>query len=186
MLRLGDPYAANARLLFFGQPPQAQIALFATLDNPSQVGDDLQTVIKGLYTALDPASNRDHTALLTAMSEALAKIEDDFPDAKLLSGEIEVWLQGRIEAENGNVETAIEKYTQAINYNNQNPAIYMDRALAYASLNDYDSALTDLNRIVELDATRQNTVARFIEDNSALKDYLQEKRAEFPALSQKN
>jgi tetratricopeptide (TPR) repeat protein len=181
LFRLGGQFAAQARNLFFNLDSEEQLALYTSLAAPEQVGEDLQIVIKGVYTQLD---NSDHySALLQAMTDSLDKIAASFPDSRLLNGEIKAWLDGRQQAQAGNDKAAIEAYAHAISYNDQNPAVYLDRAEAYTRLGQHNEALMDFNRTMELDPGRQAQIANAIRSDSALRDYLMNHQQAFPTLA---
>jgi tetratricopeptide (TPR) repeat protein len=182
LFRLGGEFAVSARNLFFSLDTDQQLAMFTDLTALEQVGEDLQTVIQGLYTYLE---NEDHhNVILQAMAGDLEEIEDAFPDSRILHGEIKTWLKGRVQAEMDNDEQAIASYTRAINYNDRNPAIYLDRALAYSRLEQYDEALADLERVVELDPERQAATTDAVQSNASLRDYLFAHQESFPTLVQ--
>ena len=181
LFRLGDAFADGARELYFGLEQEQQLATFSELSAPEQVGEDLQRVIKGLYTHLEDSDA--HNALLQAMVGDLQAIKAAFPDSSILCGELSAWLEGRTQARAGDGEKAVQAYGRAIDYGGQNPAIYVDRGLAYARLGQYDDALADLGRAVELDRDRQESVSELIRGNRPLSDYLKEHQDDFPALS---
>jgi tetratricopeptide (TPR) repeat protein len=185
LFRLGGEYAVSGRSLFFGLDSDQQLAMFTELTAPEQVGEDLQLVVKGLYTHLEDEDH--HNALLQTMADDLNKIEGAFPDSRILHGEIKAWLEGRKQADEGNVEEAIASYTRAIEYNDQNPAIYLDRALTYGRLDQHDKeqshkALADLSRAIDLDPERKATVVSIIQSNPYLGDYLMSHQEDFPIL----
>jgi len=182
LFRLGDDEsAASARDLFFGLDDVQQLAIFTDLTAPEQMGEDLQTVVVGLYTHLE--DDDQHTALLQAMVKDLKQIETAFPDSRILCVEIEAWIEGKTYFQGGDYEDAVDSYTQAIGYNGKNPATYLDRALAYTHLDQYDKALVDLSHVIELDPGRRSQVANIIRSHSPLHDYLTTHRQDFPTLA---
>jgi tetratricopeptide (TPR) repeat protein len=187
LFELGGEFAASGRDLFFGLDADEQVAMFTALNAPEQVGDDLQTVIRGIYTHLElaPEGNDPQNDLLHAMANDLEQIEDDFPDSRILRCEINAWLQGRERFQNGEHEAAIDAYTQATSFNSdaQNPATHLDRALAYARAGQYDNALADLSHVLELDPDRRTQVADRIQLDPALRDYLANHGDDFPTLA---
>lgn len=181
LFQLGDQYEIDARKLYFDLTSVEQIALFTDLTAPEQIGIDLQTVIEGVYTHFE---NSDHyNQILQAMVDDLEKIEDTFPDSKILSVEIKAWLDGRQQSLSGEEGASIEAYNQAIIINDQNPAVYFDRALAFVALGDYNNALADLNKVIELDPERQVQVNELLQSNPALRDALLGQEDQFPALA---
>jgi len=101
--------------------------------------------------------------------------------SRTLCGEVNAWLRGRAYFQSGGYQDAIGSYTQAIDYNAQNSATYLDRALAYTRLGRHDDALADLGRVVELDPDREAQVVDRIQSHPALRDYLVSHRDDFPA-----
>ncbi|MCB0212268.1 MAG: tetratricopeptide repeat protein [Anaerolineae bacterium] len=180
LFQLGGQFEANAHKMFFALAPDQQLALFTDLAAPEQIAADLLTVIKGVYTHLENTNL--HNDLLQAMVDNLNKIEDAFPDSRLLNSEIKAWLEGRQKTQSGENETAIAAYNRAINYNDQNPGVYLDRAIAYTQMEQYNEALVDLNDMLELDPNRQAQVANFIQSNPALNNYLESHQNDFPTL----
>jgi len=182
LFQLGGEFALNARELFFGLPADQQLAMFTDLTAPEEVGQDLQTVVRGLYTHLE--NDEQHDALLQAMSRDVEAIKAAFPDSSILCAQIGAWLEGRAQAQAGDYEEAVRSYDDAIEYGGQNPAIYLDRASAYVRLERYGDALTDLARVVEQDPERQERVVEGIQSNRSLHDYLMNHQADFPTLAE--
>jgi len=123
-----------------------KLTLFTSAD-PTAVGPELVTVIKVLYTNLpnDTAGNQ----LLRAMDRPLVDLKD--PNARSLSIEIEQWLQGRERYNDGKYDEAVEAYTVAIQINPRNSGALIDRALAYAHLDQSIVALDDLAAVIRLE-----------------------------------
>jgi tetratricopeptide (TPR) repeat protein len=182
LFRLGDPFADSARDLFFGLDADDQLLMFTGLNDPEQVGDDLQTVIRGLYTHLENSDQ--HNALLSAMAADLDQIKEVFPDSRILCGEINAWLRGRSHFQNGGYEEAIASYEQAVDYNGQNPATRLDCALAHTRLDQHEAALTELSDVLKLDPGRQEQVGDLVQSTPALRDYLVQHRDDFPTLAE--
>jgi hypothetical protein len=183
LLQLGGQFATNGGKLFFELDPTQQLAMFTELTAPEQVGLELQTVIKGVYTHLE--NNNHNNTLLQAMADDLDKIETSFPDSVLLKSEIKAWLEGRQQILAGNDQVAIEAYNRAISYNDKNPAnagVYLDRAIAYTHLRQFNEALKDLNQALALEPERQVQISDFIQSTPGLNDYLVSHKSDFPAL----
>ncbi len=182
LLSLGGEFADDGRDLFFNLSADRQLAMFTELSAPEQVGEELQTVITGIYTHLEDTD--EHTALLQAMADDLNQIKDTYPDSRILCGEIHAWLQGREYFQGGNDKKAIGAYNQALSYNpnDQNPAAHLDRALVYAHAGQPRDALADLNRVIELDPGRRGQVVERIESDPALRDHLMTHPDDFPKL----
>ncbi len=178
---MGGDYESQARETFFEQTPEEQIAMFEGLDQPEQSAEALKTVVWGLYEHVD--QSYEHKQLLRAMLEKLEQTRHLSPEADSMSTEIDLWLQGREQADAGNYVQAAELYTQALEQND-NPAIYYDRAWAYKLQGMYLEAVNDLNRVVELDPSRQTEVETLVRDHPELKDILLENTSEFPTLAE--
>jgi tetratricopeptide (TPR) repeat protein len=180
LFALDGDYTSQARELFSQLPPAEQLALFSELANPEQSGVALQTVIGGIYAALD--NNQHNNALLKEMADKLDEIKAAYPDSTILAAEIRTWLKGRESFNSGEYTTAVDTFTQAITYSGQNPGIYIDRALAAARGADYGPALGDLNQAVELDVALVPQVKSVLDSNAELQQYLSAHSDEFPEL----
>jgi tetratricopeptide (TPR) repeat protein len=182
-----EKFADDARTLFFDFTPEQQRVLFTNLRDPTQVAKELQTVIQGVYTHLDPVGNEQHTAVLQAMFDSLAQIQDqDHPsNSTLLFNEIDFWLIGCDEVKSGNYEAAINAFNDAISFNDQNPALYLNLASAQFNLNRYEDTLKSLDRVLELDPGRKSQVIEIIRSDSSLNSYLQDnlQNQEFSTLA---
>lgn len=181
LFRLDGEFTFEARKLFFGLATDQQVTMFTGLKNAEEVGLDLQVVIKGIYTKLE--NNDHHNTLLRAMSDKLDSIKEKFPDSPILNSEIKAWLDGRRQFQAGNFQTAVEMYSQAISYYDQNPAIYLDRSLANIELGQYEDALSDLTHVAELDSERQVQVTKLIQSDAPLRDYLKSHPGDFSTLA---
>ncbi|MFN2177829.1 MAG: AAA-like domain-containing protein, partial [Anaerolineales bacterium] len=90
MFGLGGDYSSQARQLFFEQSQDDQQALLQ-LASPQNVGDELVSVVEGLYQyAPDDKHGND---LLAVMGENLSQVAAS--GAPSLATEIEFWLQAR-------------------------------------------------------------------------------------------
>jgi tetratricopeptide (TPR) repeat protein len=173
---LGLPsYDDRARTLFKGLSLEEEIELFtrATPDLQPQVRE----VVRGTYTYLEDteANNR----LLQTMQAALNQSED--AESKVLANEITRWLAGRTAT---TLEEKKSAYSDAINWNDENPAIYFERALILTALNDNEGALTDFETVLGLDIGNEwdERVQQAIEGNSQLYMTLWRERATYPEL----
>ena len=137
----------TVRGLFDALSQPDKLALF-TLDDPYAVGTELVAVVKILYA--DLPNDTDSNALLHAMDRPLTTLEG--PAARSLSVEIERWLQGRESYNQGQDAEAVVAYNEAIQLNPRNPGTCLDRALAYARLNETNLALDDLVKVVSLNS----------------------------------
>jgi tetratricopeptide (TPR) repeat protein len=171
-------YEDQARQLFYEElGPDEQRALFERAD-PQAVGTQLVTVVKGLYTELE--NNDQDNLLLEAMVQPLRELDD--PMVVNLAAEIEQWIRGREAYAEGKYEPAVVAYSVAISLNDANPATHFDRAIAYASLGQYEEALADFEETLRLDERRALIVDKEIRSNGALYDTLTVNRALYPEL----
>jgi Tol biopolymer transport system component len=151
-------FGDQARQLFFNElTPEERLALFETAD-PAQVGPQLTTVVRGLYANLE--NNERDNILLRAMADPLDQIDD--VRAGNLATEIKQWLAGREMQQSGEYEQAVGVYGAVIAQNDQNPGTFFDRGLAYTTLGEADSALTDFEEVLTLDESRQSRIQQII------------------------
>ncbi len=143
-------YRQHARQLFIeALSPNEQMAMFE-LSEPLEVGEELITVIKGVYASPQLAPGQQET-LLRAMSNPLHVQGSATPGAIELELEIAQWLKGKELYNAGeSYQHAIDAYTTAINVNENNPGLYFDRALAYAAAGNPTQALSDLSQTLSL------------------------------------
>lgn len=172
---LGGDYKKQALELFQSLSYQDQLALF-DLTTPQNVGNELVVVVGGVYQSISNTS--DGNALLLAMANALGGTEA--AGAAGLAFEITDWVDGRQALAQGQYEAAVDFLSEVIKRSEDRekpnlPAL-LERAQAYIRLEQYDSALRDLDRVIELDDTRASEVNGIIlrEGNDALIDYLRE------------
>jgi tetratricopeptide (TPR) repeat protein len=148
-----DGYEDQARDLFHGELSQAdQLDLF-DLPNPQPVGQQVLIVVRGLYADPSLRNNWRGNTLLNAMADTIQPLESS-PSlgAAELRLEITLWLRGRNYHQNlAEYQQAINAYNNAIKLNDQNPGLFLDRGLAYASLGESELALTDLAAVLRLD-----------------------------------
>jgi protein O-mannosyl-transferase len=62
---------------------------------------------------------------------------------------------GNIWAIRGNMKKSLAEYSKAISLNNKSFDVYLDRAITYARIGVYDSAMRDFNHAYMLDSTNQ-------------------------------
>ncbi|MFN8383423.1 MAG: GH25 family lysozyme [Anaerolineales bacterium] len=139
-----ETYAAEARQLFNDLTQEDKLALFVPSDSKS-VSENQIIVVQGLYS---------HLGNTEAENQLLEKMAIVAPP---LTDEIKRWLEGRrIILTGKDYDSAVEKLTLAIGKNDQNPAVYYDRAQAYIEWgeNHYPKALADLNTMMQLDGSR--------------------------------
>jgi tetratricopeptide (TPR) repeat protein len=172
-------YEDRARKLFYEElAPEERQVLFAWAD-PQAVGAQLVVVVKGLY--MDLENNDQDNRLLEAMAQSLRELED--PMAVNLTAEIEQWIQGREAYAEEQYEQAVIAYGVAISLNDANPATHFDRAMAYASLGRYEEALTDFEKVLQLDEERASIVDGEIRSGGALHNRLTASQTQYPKLA---
>jgi hypothetical protein len=147
LLALPD-YEAEAVTLFETLPAAAQAALFtnATPDLSAQT----EAVVFATYTTLvaeNPAEPAENTAVLSAMAAALQSAPNR--EHPTLPAEIESWLDGRAAAQARAYEAARLAYSVALSLNDDNPAVYYERAWVALALGDGEAALDDLTRLLD-------------------------------------
>lgn len=175
LFSLGGEYEDRALDLFNSLSYQEQLALFG-LATPENVGDALVVVVNGVYQTVE--NNPDGSALLSAMAAALEKTTAT--GAVGLVIEINAWVDGRNAFLQGQYEVAAASLTNVLDRSEQrgnfNIEALLDRAQAYTALGQYDKALTDFDRVIELDNARAGEVNGILlrEGNEALANYLQE------------
>ena len=135
---------SEARSLFFELTPDSQIKLF-NVEQDSNLAEPVTIVVSRTYTKLD--NTNDNNLVLAAMQQALARTDGQTH----IIDEISHLLEGRDAYNNGNYEKAIDEYTEGINLNSENPALYYDRARAYNDLRKYTEALSDTQKIDNLE-----------------------------------
>ena len=179
---LGNEYATQARELFNGLSHAEQLALF-DLATPGNVGNELLVVVENTYQ--EQRNTPEGNELLQTMSSILE--QTSAPGATSLILEINTWLDGRTQADQGQYETAITFYTNAWERsqqrNQENPGVLYDRALAYTATEQYDLALTDFNDVLGLDPARATEVESAVLGDQALADLLRENSSDYPNLA---
>jgi GH25 family lysozyme M1 (1,4-beta-N-acetylmuramidase)/Flp pilus assembly protein TadD len=151
-----ETFAAEARQLFNDMPQEDKLALFAPSDSQS-VSEDQIIVVQGLYAHLG------NTETDNQLLEQMAVVAPPFAD------EIKRWLEGRrILLTGKDYDAAVEKLTLAIGKNDQNPAVYFDRAHAYLEWGEsyYPKVLADLDMMMQLDESRGLDAYRLINSNT--------------------
>lgn len=137
-------FAEEARNHFLALTSVEKADMFSQIEEVAP--NDLMLSIQGIYIILtDTQSNNN---VLLAMQTAL----DQFGDqrSQVLSSEISRILGGRQASANGDYETAVAEYSTALSLNGQNPISYYERASALIALEEYESALVDLESLLAL------------------------------------
>jgi tetratricopeptide (TPR) repeat protein len=165
-----DDYQDQARDLFFGELSQAdQLAIF-DLANPQTQGLEVVTVVQGIYTDSTLRNDWRNNRLLTAMTEALLSLESSPSSGVVeLRQEITYWLEGRDYYLNQDEsQQAINAYNAAIKLNGNNPGIFFDRGLAYASRGESALALADLATVLRQDESYRVRVEEVLANDGQL------------------
>ena len=183
LLELGDRSNSQALQLYDDLPYEEKLSLFAALSDPQNIAMELVTVIESVYQSHENTSEGNE--LLSAMRTVLGKI--GATGAPSLKTEIEFWLKGREEAnENQNASTAASFYDSAlaesITRGHSNYSVRFDRAMALIVLEDYASALNDLQAVWNQGPDRQADISAAFQSNPSLAAYFLEHRAANPAF----
>ncbi|MEW5957608.1 MAG: tetratricopeptide repeat protein, partial [Chloroflexota bacterium] len=161
---------AEARQLFFEElDPAGRQALF-DLAEPNVVGEELVTVVRGLYTDPRMENTQPGNVVFKGMLASLKRVQDPSAvGATELSLEITQWIKGRelFLARDQSVQ-AIRAYDVAIITNNRNPGTYFDRGLAYAAADQTGQALADFATALSLDQNWKAPVEQAIANDNSL------------------
>jgi len=183
LLELDDRSNSQARQLYDDLPYEEKLSLFAGLSDPQNIAVELVTVIESVYQSNEntPEGNE----LLSAMRTVLGRI--GAAGAPSLKTEIEFWLKGREEAnENQNASTAASFYDSALaeslTRGHPNYSVRFDRAMALVILEDYASALNDLQAVWDQGPDRQTDISATFQSNPSLAAYVLEHPAANPAF----
>ncbi len=149
----------QAQQLFYEElDPADQLELFELTD-PKKRGEELITVVRGLYTNPTLENNEQDNALLKTMAQALREMDHTlWLSAIDLELEITNWLKGRGYYDQGQYRQAVEAYNVTIDLNEDNLGTYYDRSLAYAALGEPSRGLDDLATILSADERWQKRV----------------------------
>ncbi len=180
-----DDYRNQARQLAFEELSREDLLAMFSPANPDAVGKELVTVIRGLYTAPQLENSPDADQILEAMRQPLYHLEGDKSlDTVELNLEIGQWLKGRAFYREGEFyQRAVDAYNIALTVNRQNPAVYFDRALAYAAMGQTDEAFDDFKRAQSLDASWMPRIRQAILDDPVLYATLWNTRADAGLLA---
>ncbi len=183
LLTLDERSNTQARELYLGLSHAEKLSLFSSLSDPQNIAVELVTVIESVYQYNEnaPAGNE----LLSAMRTVLGQI--GATGAPSLKTEIEFWLKGREEVnQNQNALIATSFYdstlAESIARGHPNAAVRLDRAMAFIVLEDYESALKDLQIVWDEAPDRQSEITKTIQANPKLATYILENSTDNPAL----
>ena len=175
LLELDERSNAQAHELYSELTHEEKLNLFSDLSDPQNIAAELVTVIEAVYQFNDNTSEGNE--LLDAMRTVLGQI--GATGAPSLKTEIEFWLKGREEAnQNQNALIAASFYdsalTESIARGHPNDAIRLDRAMALIVLEDYESAVEDLQLVWDEIPDRQLDVTTVIQAHPGLAAYILE------------
>lgn len=174
----------QARRLFYEElSPAEQLALF-DLDNPRALGEQLVTVVKGVYTDPNLENNEHNNALLAAMAQPLPQLEYS-PSLRSIELELEInqWLKGReYYNSQGPYQRAIDAYNVAIRMNDHNPGTYFDRGLTYVAHGQPNLALADFAAVLNLGESWQVRVKQALINDTQLYMALWDEQREYGSL----
>ncbi len=177
----GDAYPAKAGSLFNSLPHERKLALFEPAGS-RRVRADQVIVVQGLYQTLGFKTAPDEQAdqLLASMSAA---VQAPAPD---LADEIAAWLKGRQSLNQQSYPRARDDLEDAIRLNENNPALYFERARAYLGMGEeyYPQALEDLTEVVQLEPNRSAAARRLVKSGETIKRYWAAHAEDYPALAE--
>ncbi len=132
--------------LFDGLPTQAeQLAMLKTPD------EGLVAVCRVLAMTLADVGRIGYgDPFLEAMAEGLANLPQPAQEAITLQADLEQWLSARRAARQENYQAAKTVYDELRKRNDNNPALFYERARVLASLGQPEDALADLEQMLAL------------------------------------
>jgi tetratricopeptide (TPR) repeat protein len=183
LFELGDEYANQAEELFNGLSHEEQFALF-DLATPANVGNELYIVISSNYQ--EQPNTDEGSEMLTVMADILE--QTSVAGATSLTLEIDAWLSGREQAEQGQYETAITFYTNAweksVDRKQENASVFFERAVTYTETGKYDLSLNDFSSVIDLDTNQTGAIQEFVLEHEALADYWRTNSGDYPVLDE--
>lgn len=183
LLELDERSNVQAHELYSELSHAEKLDLFSGLSDPQNIAAELVTVIESVYQLNNNTSEGNE--LLGEMRTVLGQI--GATGAPSLKTEIEFWLKGRMEAtQNQNALTAASFYdsalTESIARGHANDAVRLDRALVFIVLQDYESALKDLQVVWDEIPDRHAEVTDAIQTSPGLATYILEHPTDNPAF----
>jgi Tol biopolymer transport system component len=175
LLELDERSNAQAHDLYSELTHEEKLGLFSGLSDPQNIAAELVTVIESVYQLNE--NTAEGNELLGEMRSVLGQIGAS--GAPSLKTEIEFWLKGRTEAnQNQNALTAASFYdsalTESIARGYPNNSVRLDRALVVIVLEDYESALNDLQVVWDEVPDRRAEVTTVIQRSPGLAAYILE------------
>ncbi len=180
LLALPDTaYHAQAYSLFEDLSLAEKVALFRVdLSSTSEWQSEVRALVKQTY--LELANTPDNNRLLEAMVMALNQSNEI--ESLFLAREIEAWVAGRRAFLGGNYQEAKTHYDGSIALNKGNAIVYLERALVLVELGDYNAALADFQKALELDETLEKRVEQSLRENVELYRAWWEQKEDYPRL----
>jgi tetratricopeptide (TPR) repeat protein len=180
LLALPDTaYHAQAYSLFEDLSLEEKVALFSVdLSTTSEWQSGVRALVKQTY--LDLANTQDNNRLLEAMVVALNQSNEI--ESLFLAREIDEWVAGRRAFLEKNYQEAKTHYDGSIALNKANAIVYLERAMVLVELGDYNAALADFQKALELDETLEKRVEQSLRENTKLYTAWWDKKEDHPRL----
>jgi len=175
LLELDERSQTQALELYTALPHEEKLSLFTELSDSQNIALELVTVIEAVYQS--NTNTEAGNELLSAMRTVLGQI--GAAGAPSLKTEIEFWLKGREEAyENQNASTAASFYdgalAESLTRGHPNYLVQFDRAMALIVLEDYESAVDDLQVVWDQSPERRAEIRAAIQANTGLAAHILE------------
>lgn len=168
-------YSSYAITLFGALSHEQKLELFDPVTSRSTHQDQL-AVAQGVYQSFGFNSTADEQGdeILAKIRDALSADEDAPEVERKLKNEITLWLEGRAFMKDKKYAEAKTKLRDASLENSQNAALYYDLARVYVEMENYNSALEQLEIMLTIPPRRTDLARLTIEKNEALKKYWSE------------
>jgi hypothetical protein len=181
LLKLDERSMSQALELYSSLSREERLGLFTELSDPQNIAIELVIVIEAVYQS--NTNTEAGNELLSAMRTVLGQV--GAARAPSLKTEIEFWLKGREEAnENQNASIAASFYDSALaeslTRGHPNYSVQFDRAMALIVLEDYESAVDDLQVVWDQRPERRAEISAAIQANPGLAAYILEHPAVNP------
>jgi hypothetical protein len=182
LITMGEDFAIEGLDLFQTLDSHEQLAIFADLVEPANVGEDVYTLARFTYQ-LTP-NDINGAALFTQLVFSLTRTGR--LDAFALANEIDDWLIGR-QALNDNEPVKAEAFlSEAIargrSRGSENPNALIERAIARVHLGLKEEALSDLELALSLDPTHTEHITGLVLEHADLALYWSNQRESHPNI----